>query len=154
MDRAINGGRQFIDAHQQFTGAMGHHAMNPLHGAAQAVSHGVQSLTDRLPQGNPVRQIVGETVASDDAALRQREADYQARVPDSMASYAGAAAGEVVPFAVGARSEEHTSELQSLMRNSYAVFCLKKKNKQKKKRIYQKKEKIIKRIKNNRIMII
>src|SRR3546814_1462547 len=27
------------------------------------------------------------------------------------------------------RSEEHTSELQSLMRNSYAVFCLKKQNK-------------------------
>src|SRR3546814_5535675 len=27
----------------------------------------------------------------------------------------------------GARSEEHTSELQSLMRTSYAVFCLKKK---------------------------
>src|SRR3546814_5654038 len=27
-----------------------------------------------------------------------------------------------------ARSEEHTSELQSLMRNSYAVFCLKKNN--------------------------
>src|SRR3546814_10727770 len=26
------------------------------------------------------------------------------------------------------RSEEHTFELQSLMRNSYAVFCLKKKN--------------------------
>src|SRR3546814_10599276 len=29
----------------------------------------------------------------------------------------------------GARSEEHTSELQSLMRISYAVFCLKKTNK-------------------------
>src|SRR3546814_1653200 len=28
----------------------------------------------------------------------------------------------------GERSEEHTSELQSLMRISYAVFCLKKKN--------------------------
>src|SRR3546814_6839578 len=28
----------------------------------------------------------------------------------------------------GQRSEEHTSELQSLMRISYAVFCLKKKN--------------------------
>src|SRR3546814_7950141 len=28
----------------------------------------------------------------------------------------------------GCRSEEHTSELQSLMRISYAVFCLKKKN--------------------------
>src|SRR3546814_6638489 len=30
------------------------------------------------------------------------------------------------------RSEEHTSELQSLMRISYAVFCLKKKNENKK----------------------
>src|SRR3546814_4902335 len=29
----------------------------------------------------------------------------------------------------GDRSEEHTSELQSLMRSSYAVFCLKKKTK-------------------------
>src|SRR3546814_3445547 len=28
---------------------------------------------------------------------------------------------------LGVRSEEHTSELQSLMRTSYAVFCLKKK---------------------------
>src|SRR3546814_5805680 len=32
------------------------------------------------------------------------------------------------------RSEEHTSELQSLMRISYAVFCLKKKKKQKQKK--------------------
>src|SRR3546814_3482630 len=32
-------------------------------------------------------------------------------------------------FRQGIRSEEHTSELQSLMRISYAVFCLKKKNK-------------------------
>src|SRR3546814_6812674 len=34
------------------------------------------------------------------------------------------------------RSEEHTSELQSLMRISYAVFCLKKKNKTTTKHIY------------------
>src|SRR3546814_2825482 len=32
------------------------------------------------------------------------------------------------PNPAGYRSEEHTSELQSLMRISYAVFCLKKKN--------------------------
>src|SRR3546814_5406217 len=31
------------------------------------------------------------------------------------------------PTPIVARSEEHTSELQSLMRSSYAVFCLKKK---------------------------
>src|SRR3546814_7454920 len=35
---------------------------------------------------------------------------------------------------LGDRSEEHTSELQSLMRISYAVFCLKKKNKKNKSR--------------------
>src|SRR3546814_4699590 len=34
-------------------------------------------------------------------------------------------------FGVDSRSEEHTSELQSLMRISYAVFCLKKQNKNK-----------------------
>src|SRR3546814_8295417 len=39
--------------------------------------------------------------------------------PDSAAEKAG--------IKVGDRSEEHTSELQSLMRISYAVFCLKKK---------------------------
>src|SRR3546814_4948174 len=47
---------------------------------------------------------------------------------------AGKVAGEQqVPLRIEAvehlRSEEHTSELQSLMRISYAVFCLKKKNK-------------------------
>src|SRR3546814_5035925 len=51
----------------------------------------------------------------------------------------GGAVGKVRPLQFGAvparargeprRSEEHTSELQSLMRHSYAVFCLKKKNK-------------------------
>src|SRR3546814_6932815 len=38
-------------------------------------------------------------------------------------------AGSSLPTPNG-RSEEHTSELQSLMRISYDVFCLKKKNKQ------------------------
>src|SRR3546814_9502335 len=39
------------------------------------------------------------------------------------------------------RSEEHTSELQSLMRISYAVFCLKKKKKNKKNYIIKNKKK-------------
>src|SRR3546814_9507337 len=39
--------------------------------------------------------------------------------------------GGTGPMSAGERSEEHTSELQSLMRNSYAVFCLKKKTKNK-----------------------
>src|SRR3546814_2237985 len=37
---------------------------------------------------------------------------------------------EISEYSRSARSEEHTSELQSLMRISYAVFCLKKQKKQ------------------------
>src|SRR3546814_10253602 len=40
------------------------------------------------------------------------------------------AGGGATAVAHGLRSEEHTSELQSLMRISYAVFCLKKKKKE------------------------
>src|SRR3546814_8767883 len=39
-----------------------------------------------------------------------------------------AASWTQAPALIVTRSEEHTSELQSLMRISYAVFCLKKKN--------------------------
>src|SRR3546814_9928712 len=40
--------------------------------------------------------------------------------------------GEQGGWPLTMRSDEHTSEIQSLMRISYAVFCLKKKNKKKK----------------------
>src|SRR3546814_6438802 len=42
----------------------------------------------------------------------------------------GKPGGSLGPELQEQRSEEHTSELQSLMRSSYAVFCLKKKNSQ------------------------
>src|SRR3546814_2845792 len=59
---------------------------------------------------------------------RQRGAEQRAAPFDDAVAMHGFVVGEVV----GARrprerSEEHTSELQSLMRISYAVFCLKKK---------------------------
>src|SRR3546814_5777621 len=57
----------------------------------------------------------------------------QAYIADVMAKIAGnwpaARWDELMPWN-WQRSEEHTSELQSLMRNSYAVFCLKKKTTQ------------------------
>src|SRR3546814_3038320 len=43
-----------------------------------------------------------------------------------------------IAFGIVRRSEEHTSELQSLMRISYAVFCLKKKNKKINDKIHKK----------------
>src|SRR3546814_6783854 len=45
--------------------------------------------------------------------------------------YYGACVISKVDPSEGMRSEEHTSELQSLMRISYAVFCLKKQNRKK-----------------------
>src|SRR3546814_1355102 len=60
--------------------------------------------------GNRVRQAAGADVVApqDRVAVAERDA-------------------AVDHFLAAARSEEHTSELQSLMRISYAVFCLKKK---------------------------
>src|SRR3546814_13459817 len=59
--------------------------------------------------------------------VRTRRADgmivVTGRLPDSWAEMPE----RPIPTVI-ARSEEHTSELQSLMRISYAVFCLKKKN--------------------------
>src|SRR3546814_1408314 len=48
--------------------------------------------------------------------------------PDTKAAVAHLATLKVDGPEIQARSEEHTSELPSLMRISYAVFCLKKKN--------------------------
>src|SRR3546814_2151651 len=52
------------------------------------------------------------------AYARERVLDFEFVIRDSAGPPSGAARH---------RSEEHTSELQSLMRTSYAVFCLKKK---------------------------
>lgn len=99
-----------------------HHATGLLHGGAQFVQHGIQGAANALidapaqtmsglvsgqaPQATTIpqrfRQSVNETVAADDAALRQREADYQARTQDNVSSYLGAGMGEVLPWMVGA----------------------------------------------------
>src|SRR3546814_8833498 len=54
-----------------------------------------------------------------------------ARMGRQRAHHDGSAAPETPQHFSNGRSEEHTSELQSLMRISYAVFCLKKKKQQK-----------------------
>src|SRR3546814_4612198 len=69
---------------------------------------------------------------------RPRSPDLRIRVAGSSSEYQPArrcptsepAMSSARSPSMSLRSEEHTSELQSLMRISYAVFCLKKKNKQ------------------------
>src|SRR3546814_7277299 len=57
------------------------------------------------------------TVIGEDVTIGHKAIIHACRIEDA------------VLVGMGARSEEHTSELQSLMRISYAVFCLKKKTK-------------------------
>src|SRR3546814_7840281 len=66
-----------------------------------------------------------------DRSANQRHDARAQRQPDDerRRDSPGGAAVRQSGRARGERSEEHTSELQSLMRNSYAVFCLKKKKK-------------------------
>src|SRR3546814_10618550 len=59
----------------------------------------------------------------------QAHVEFVARERGTEFEVQAAVLGVLGEYGIGAqRSEEHTSELQSLMRISYAVFCLKKKN--------------------------
>src|SRR3546814_1024635 len=83
----------------------------------------------RLPADDAVVEFERSQVRRE--VQRDRAGDEIAgRRPCIAAALAGAAAGIAVDANIpisAERSEEHTSELQSLMRISYAVFCLKKK---------------------------
>src|SRR3546814_7136348 len=59
--------------------------------------------------------------------LARRRGEITAEV-HSARSLSNAQQAALLEALRGARSEEHTSELKSLMRTSYAVLCLKKKN--------------------------
>src|SRR3546814_2958474 len=78
------------------------------------VHRAAELLAESREAGRPIVEILEETVADDHDT-------FPSALPVK----------REVPWAgwVTIRSEEHTSELQSLMRLSYAVFCLKKKKK-------------------------
>src|SRR3546814_8767480 len=64
--------------------------------------------------------------AFDFASILKAHRNWNERVEATDDAQMLRAAGHDVALVEGDRSEEHTSELQSLMRISYAVFCLKK----------------------------
>src|SRR3546814_8852600 len=78
------------------------------------------------PHRNPLDRGAGVEIVAHRTDIDEAAAGGAHRVQ-------AAADAVLADAAVGNRSEEHTSELQSLMRSSYAVLCLKKKkNKQEK----------------------
>src|SRR3546814_4379958 len=102
-------------------------------------------LTDCLKHINDGDVLVMETTGKDETAVDENAGHIQAKHSHHHAGQALVASSKcnqrVIAmaangklhrigddFATDQRSEEHTSELQSLMRISYAVFCLKKKN--------------------------
>src|SRR3546814_7437548 len=64
-----------------------------------------------------------------EAAVRHAASSWDDLTTAAVDWFVGNGCIQNLEFHVADRSEEHTSELQSLMRISYAVFCLKKKNK-------------------------
>src|SRR3546814_4726182 len=89
------------------------------------------SLGRRNPDFGNVVSVMGSVTLPIFAGRRQepRIAAAEAQAAAALAERADALRELEAQFEADLRSEEHTSELQSLMRISYAVFCLKKKKK-------------------------
>src|SRR3546814_4033011 len=87
-----------------------------------------QELKDRaLIAEEAARDVMGVSNSDGAGASAGRTHIALATSHGFSGSYAATSHGCYASVLAGERSEEHTSELQSLMRISYAVFCLKKK---------------------------
>src|SRR3546814_9908272 len=97
-----------------------------LHDLAQPLRRDVLERPDHRAH-KAVLDVSGEHAeGAEDAGQRRHKHRADAEQPGDLHGMQGPAAAERHQSHL--RSEEHTSELQSLMRTSYAVFCLTKKN--------------------------
>src|SRR3546814_18652129 len=93
-----------------------------VHPGGEKLDHQQVAITVHHQPGQAVALGMHDTPGIADLIQTQRLAAQTHRLGDTRAEKPG------IHRLVRVRSEEHTSELQSLMRISYAVFCLKKKN--------------------------
>src|SRR3546814_4384000 len=99
---------------------------------------GEPDLVIELPPNQDHRELPDGTIYFAASGVIINPTDREQRVPPILAELRDAQGTIVYSWTIKPpvrmlppnekRSEEHTSELQSLMRTSYAVFCLKKKN--------------------------
>src|SRR3546814_7161650 len=96
---------------------------------ALALQHLAREVHQQQVAGRELRPVLAEGVDQEGIrALRRRIAEVVADALVEIETGRQAQGRGQIDPRLGQRSEEHTSELQSLMRISYAVFCLKKKN--------------------------
>src|SRR3546814_9354620 len=91
-----------------------------------------------MPQDSPCLKVDGNLLTAVPVGIVRNESrdlgnllrvDASHRAESPKITFLAEVPGDGHSMVIVERSEEHTSELQSLMRISYAVFCLKKKNK-------------------------
>src|SRR3546814_8145902 len=86
---------------------------------------GLRTLAYRIKKNRKGHYVM---LRVDSPAAAMQELERNLRLSDDVIRYLTIAVEALEEGPSVVRSEEHTSELQSLMRISYAVFCLKKKN--------------------------
>src|SRR3546814_1621559 len=114
------------DLHRQVDAApLGHlqHRLLPIR--RSPVVHGLPG----AERAGPLQLLVARR--GDDGAGAHQGGELQGEDGNAASAQQQHRVASLQPSDVDQRSEEHTSELQSLMRISYAVFCLKKKKKHK-----------------------
>src|SRR3546814_9230064 len=92
-------------------------------------ARGLQLHIADLLRVTPPTMMLKEMVESLAPGLEKLSANVDDLLRQEARNQASGQRERLIELGAPERSEEHTSELQSLMRISYAVFCLKKKNK-------------------------
>src|SRR3546814_10113704 len=121
--RLLSSGLMIYPAFKQEETPHGGHLIAPReNGASPRLTPRQEQVLKCLATGMPNKTIAFQ--------LKMSESTVKAHIKEIMQRLGAANRTQVVAL-MGRRSEEHTSELQSLMRISYAVFCLQKKKEKK-----------------------
>lgn len=101
--------------------AFGHHVGNFFHGAAQFIENKAADAADKYAPGSSIAKSLRDSANQTNAAMTKREQEYQANVPDSPGSYAGAALGTIAPAVLTMGGSTAPQAAQTVSRAGNAV---------------------------------